>query len=71
MIPNKEEAIQILEGASLIEVRIMDVIRRHGFAKLTAQKIEALFELKMHFDKLCDMNIYDFFYDEIRDISFR
>jgi len=65
------DAIGTSEGASLIEVRIMDVIRRNGLAKLTVQKIDALFETKKYFDKLCDMNIYDLFYDEVRDISFR
>ena len=59
------------EGVCLIEVRIINVIRRYGFAWLTLEKIDATFELKAYFDKLCDMNIYDLFYDEIRDISFR
>jgi len=65
------DAIGTPEGVTLIEVRIMDVIRRHGFAELTLQKIEALFDIKMYFDKLCNMSIYDLFYDEVRDISFR
>ena len=56
---------------SLIEVRVMDVIRRHGFTSLTLHKIEAIFGLKKYFDKLCNKNIYDLFYDEIRDVSFR
>ena len=64
------DAIGTSEGVTLIEVRIMDVIRRRGFAELTLQKIEALFDIKMYFDKLCDMSIYDLFYDEVRDISF-
>ena len=58
-------------GVSIIEVRIMDVIRRYGFTSLTINKIEALFGLKEHFDKCCGKDIYDLFYDEIRDVSFR
>jgi hypothetical protein len=65
------DAIASVSGVSLIEVRVMDVIRRHSFTNLTLNKIEAIFEIKANFDKLCNMNIYDLFYDEIRDISFR
>ena len=65
------DAIGTAGGVSLIEVRVIDVIRRHGLNDLTVDKIDAYFELKKHFDKLCGMNIYDLFYDEIRDVSFR
>jgi len=65
------DAIGTAAGVSLIEVRVMDVIRRHGFNNLTLNKIEAIFTLKTHFDKLCNLNVYDLFFDEIRDISFR
>lgn len=65
------DAISTADGVSLIEVRMMDVIMRYGFADLTLDKIKALFRLKKHFDDLCDMNIYDLFYDEVRDVSFR
>jgi len=58
-------------GVTLMQVRWIDVIRRYGFAELTLPKLDALTELKAHFDKLCGMNIYDLFYDEIRDVSFR
>ena len=59
------------KGISLIDVRLMDVIRRYGFSDNATGKIEAIFDLKDHFDNLCGMNIYDLFYDEIRDVSFR
>ena len=59
------------KGVCLIEVRVMDVIRRHGVTDLTPMKIEALFQIKAHFDTLCGINIYDLFYDEVRDVSFR
>jgi putative nucleotidyltransferase with HDIG domain len=65
------DALGTAVGVSLIEVRIMDVIRRYGFTDLTLNKIESVFKLKAHFDKLCDKNIYDLFYDEIRSVSFR
>ncbi|MCL2662359.1 MAG: HD domain-containing protein [Oscillospiraceae bacterium] len=61
----------VAEGVTLIEVRIMDVIRRYGLANVSLNRIEAFFERKKYFDNLCGMNIYDLFYDEIRDVSFR
>lgn len=65
------DAIGWVEGVCLLEVRFMNAIRRYGLAGLTVNTMEALFGLKEYFDKLCDMNIYDLFYDEIREVSFR
>jgi len=65
------DSIGSAAGVCLLEVRIMDVIRRHGFTEFMQNKIEAYFKIKSHFDELCGMNIYDLFYDEIRNISFR
>jgi len=65
------DAIGTDAGVSIIDVRLMDVIRRHGFTNLTLNKIEAIFKLKEYFDSLCNKNIYDLFYDEIRNVSFR
>ena len=65
------DAIGTADGVSLIEVRVMDVIRRHGFGILTLNKIEAIFGLKKHFDMLCGMNVYDLFHDEIKSNVFR
>ena len=65
------DALATADGVCLIDVRVMDVIRRYGFNELTPRKIEANYANKAHFDKLCGMNIYDLFYDEIRNISFR
>ena len=65
------DAIASAEGICLLEVRVMDVIRRYGTTPLTKEKIEASFALKKYFDSLCGINIYDLFYDEIRDVSFR
>ena len=64
------DAIGTANGVSLIDVRLMDVIRRYGFTNLTLNKIEAIFGLKKYFDILCGMNVYDLFYDEIREVSF-
>jgi len=65
------DAIGTADGVSLIEVRLMDVIRRHGVGNLIPMKIESYFGLKEHFDKLCKMNIYHLFYDEIKSNVFR
>jgi putative nucleotidyltransferase with HDIG domain len=65
------DAIGTAHGVSLIDVRIIDVIRRYGFTSLTVNKIEAIFALKKYFDKICELNIYDLFYNEIREVSFR
>ena len=65
------DSIGTAAGVTLIEVRVIDVIRRHGFNDMSLNKIEAYFELKTYFDKLCGVNIYDLFYGEIREVSFR
>ena len=65
------DAVGTASGVSLIDVRLIDVIRRHGFTSLTLNKIEAIFKLKSYFDDRCGMNIYDLFHDEIREVSFR
>jgi len=65
------DAIGAAAGVSLIEVRIIDVIRRYGFNDLSVNKIDTYFAIKAHFDKLCGMNIYDLFYDEIRNVCFQ
>jgi len=49
----------------------VNVIRRHGFSKLTLDKIDTLFKIKAYFDDICGCNIYDLFYDEIREVSFQ
>lgn len=65
------DALSLPQGVCLLEVRLMDVERRHGFSDFTLRKWDAIFALKKRFDGLCQSNIYDLFYDEIRDISFR
>lgn len=65
------DAMGLAEGVCLIEVRLINVVRRYGFNDFTLKKWDAIFDIKAHFDKLCGKNIYDLFYDEIIDASFR
>lgn len=65
------DALSLPQGVCLLEVRLADVARRHGFNDFTLKKWDAAFGLKKHFDALCKCNIYDLFHDEIRDVSFR
>lgn len=65
------DAMGMAEGVCLIDVRILNVTRRHGFNDFTLRKWESIFSLKNYFDSLCHKNVYDLFYDEIREISFR
>jgi len=65
------DAMGMAEGVCLIDVRILNVVRRYGFNDFTLRKWESIFSLKSHFDRLCRKNIYDLFYDEIREVSFR
>jgi len=62
------DSMGMADGVCLIDVRIVDVVRRYGFNDFTLRKWESIFSLKNHFDSLCHMNIYDLFYDEIREI---
>lgn len=59
------------QGVCLLQVRLMDVVRRHGLNAYILQKWDAYFELKRYFDEKCGGNIYDLFYDEVREVSFR
>lgn len=64
------DGLSLPQGVCLMDVRLMDVVRRHGFNTFTLRKWDAQFAIKKHFDRLSGMNIYDLFYDEIRSISF-
>ena len=65
------DAVGDAEGVCMIEKRLVNVVRRYNFNEFTLKKWDSFFELKDYFDKLCSKNIYDLFYDEIRDVSFR
>jgi len=65
------DAMGTVQGVCLIEKRIVDVVMRYGFNDLTLKKWDSIFSLKAYFDELSGGNIYDLFYNEIRDITFR
>jgi len=65
------DSMGMAEGVCLIDVRILNVVRRYGFNDFTLKKWESTFSLKRYFDRLCQKNVYDLFYDEIREVSFR
>ena len=63
-----------MAGAQIVtlEKRILSVIMRHGFSSpALIKKYETWFEIKDYFDKLCGINIYNLFYDEIKNSIFR
>jgi len=60
------DAICLPESICLMEVRLVEVARRHG--KLNdkiLKKWNSYFEIKKSFDVKCGKNIYELFYDEI------
>jgi putative nucleotidyltransferase with HDIG domain len=64
------DSLGMPQGVVLIEKRLVDVVRRHGFNEFTLKKWDSYFELKNHFDTKCGMNIYDLFCDEIQTATF-
>jgi putative nucleotidyltransferase with HDIG domain len=59
------DGISLAEGITLIEIRIVDVVKRYGFNEHTLNKWKAIFELKKYFDNKCNRNVYGIFKDEI------
>lgn len=59
------------QGVVMMEKRMMDVVRRHGFSEFTLKRWESFFSLKNYFDNLCGTNIYNLFKDEIENDIFR
>lgn len=55
------DAISWGEGVCLMEKRLIDVVRRHGFAPLTQQKINCQMELLEYFQKKIGKSIYSLF----------
>jgi len=53
------------EGICLMEKRMLDVTMRHGFGEFTISRWGSFLELKNYFDKICGLNIYSLFYDEL------
>ena len=65
------DAMGTAHGVSIIDIRLLDVARRHGFNDYTLKKWDSVFMLKSYFDEKCNMNIYNLFCDEIRNFSFQ
>jgi hypothetical protein len=60
------DSISLAEGICLLEVRLVDVVRRYGiFNKNILNKWNAFFEIKKYFDDKCRINIYELFKEEI------
>jgi len=54
------------DGICFMEKRILDVIKRYGKVnKSIVKKWDTIFEIKKYFDKLCGINIYNLFLEEI------
>jgi putative nucleotidyltransferase with HDIG domain len=53
------------EGLTIIEMRIVDVVKRYGFNEYTINKWNAIFEIKRYFDERCNRNVYKLFEDEL------
>ena len=64
------DCIGTAQGIVLLEQRCMGVVMRAGFNDFTLKKWESYFSLKAHFDKKCEINIYNLFYDEIKNNIF-
>lgn len=64
------DAMGAPEGVCLIDVRILNVVRRYGFDDYTLRKWDSIFSIKRYFDEKCKMNIYKLFYDEMCKVSF-
>ena len=65
------DGISLAEGITLVEIRIVDVVKRYGFNEYTLNKWNAIFEIKKYFENKCNKKIYELFEDEIIGNIFR
>ena len=66
------DAIGTAEGVCIMEVRLIDVVRRYQvYNQSILNKWNVCFEIKKYFDTRCGMNIYELFYDEVIKNSIR
>lgn len=63
------DALASAKGVCFIDLRLLDVVRRHGSCELLAAKLEATFSLKRRFDALCGRDLYELFLPEVLDVS--
>ena len=60
------DAISTSEAVCIMEIRLVDVVRRYNqFGSEMLKKWNAFFEIKDYFDKRCQINIYELFNDEV------
>ena len=59
------DAISSDKGITLMEIRLVDVVKRNGFNEFTLNKWNAFFEIKNYFEMKCGRNIYKIFKEEI------
>jgi len=60
------DSICMAEGVCLLEVRLIDVVRRYEvYNQSILNKWNSFFEIKQYFDKKCGMSIYKLFYEEV------
>jgi len=60
------DSICMAEGVCLLEVRLIDVVRRYNvYNQSILNKWNAFFEIKKYFDKKCGNNIYEYFHEDI------
>lgn len=64
------DALALPSGITLIEIRLMDVVLRHGFNEYTIEKWKAFYEIKHYFDDKCGKDIYKLFREEIGNSLF-
>lgn len=60
------DALGDANGITLIELRLMDVARRHGITPFTAEKWDAFFNLKDYFSNKIGFSVYSLFIEEIQ-----
>ena len=65
------DSLCLPQGVVIMEKRLLEVVMRKGFGDFTLKKWGAFFSLKDYFDKLCGINIYSLFYDEISKDIFK
>ena len=59
------DGIGSANGMTLLEIRIVDVVKRYGFNEFTQNKWKAFFEIKDYFEEKYNINIYGIFKEEI------
>ena len=64
------DSLCLPHGVVTLEKRLMEVVMRKGFGSFTLEKWDAWFALKDYFDNVCNMNIYNLFYNEIETSIF-